>query len=181
MNKLYSKKKNDGFALFVAVTISGIIVFISFIISNIALKETNFSIAAKESQKAFYNAQSGIECLQYWDSNYNPDNDGATKGSKSAFEYAGQQVTIYCGGTSYVVRPQFGTVNGINKIITELNGVRLGQTSANGCVDLRVERDYKQASEFSGRVRFEALGYNKCDGANRIQRGLDETTRIFFE
>ncbi|HEY4480234.1 MAG TPA: pilus assembly PilX N-terminal domain-containing protein [Candidatus Paceibacterota bacterium] len=63
-----SKFKNQrGVTLFIAVTIMAILLFISFVVINIAVKSTQFAGTARESQLAFSAADAGIECALYWD------------------------------------------------------------------------------------------------------------------
>lgn len=59
--------KKRGIALFYVVLVAGVVVIASFAVSRIALKETIFSNLGKQSQQAFYAANSGLECAMYWD------------------------------------------------------------------------------------------------------------------
>ncbi len=63
------KKANarSGFTLFVAVIVSSMLLAIGLSLGNIILKQLIFSSTGKESQIAFYAADSGAECALYWD------------------------------------------------------------------------------------------------------------------
>lgn len=56
-----------GFTIFIAVVVSGLLLIVVLSISNIALKETILSGAGRESELAFYAADSGVECALFWD------------------------------------------------------------------------------------------------------------------
>lgn len=60
-------KKQAGITLFMAVSIMAVLLFISFVVINIAIKSTLFASSGKDSQYAFYAADAGIECAMYWD------------------------------------------------------------------------------------------------------------------
>ncbi len=60
-------KKQSGFTLFVALIVSSLLLSIGLSLSNIILKQLIFSGSGRESQIAFYAADSGAECALYWD------------------------------------------------------------------------------------------------------------------
>ena len=62
------KLKNRGMTLFIAVTIMGILLLVSFAIINISIKGSQFATSGRDSQFAFYAADAGLECAVYWDS-----------------------------------------------------------------------------------------------------------------
>ena len=55
-------KNQEGFVLLFAVVLASILLSITLGISNIALKELKFSTSARETNDAFFAADSGIEC-----------------------------------------------------------------------------------------------------------------------
>lgn len=59
---LQNIKKNKGFVILFAVTISSILLAIALGVSNIALKEVKFGTSARETNNAFFAADTGIEC-----------------------------------------------------------------------------------------------------------------------
>lgn len=72
INFLKNKKiKNDkrGFTLLFAVLVSIMILAVGASIINIALKQVILSGSGRESQFAFYAANTGLECALYWDLN----------------------------------------------------------------------------------------------------------------
>ena len=56
-----------GFTLFVAMIVSSLLLAVGFSIGNIILKQLLLSGSGKDSQTAFYAADSGIECAEFWD------------------------------------------------------------------------------------------------------------------
>ena len=63
----YFYKKNKGFTLLMAIVTTSMLLVVSFFVVNVALKQLVISISNKESQYAFYNSESGLECATYWD------------------------------------------------------------------------------------------------------------------
>jgi hypothetical protein len=60
-----------GFTLLYSVLIASILLSIGLAIFNITLKEFTLSSLGRESQFAFYAADTGIECALYWDTKNN--------------------------------------------------------------------------------------------------------------
>jgi hypothetical protein len=60
-------KKNRGFVLLFAVTLTAIFLSITLGVASVALKEINFSTSAKDTNDAFFAADSGIEQALYND------------------------------------------------------------------------------------------------------------------
>ena len=53
---IFNSGKQAGMTLFIAVTVMGILLFISFAVTNIVLKGTIFASSGRDSQFAFYAA-----------------------------------------------------------------------------------------------------------------------------
>jgi hypothetical protein len=60
-------QKNRGFALLFAVTISAILLSVALGITSVAMKEIQFSTSAKDTNDAFFAADSGAEYVLYND------------------------------------------------------------------------------------------------------------------
>ncbi len=69
MLKKINKKirQRGGFALLFSVLVSSLLLTIGLSIFSIALKELSISTAARQSVHAFYAADSGVDCVRYWD------------------------------------------------------------------------------------------------------------------
>lgn len=59
--------QKSGFVLLIAVIISTILFSIGIGLSTVIFKELILAFTARESQRAFYAADTGIECIRYWD------------------------------------------------------------------------------------------------------------------
>lgn len=62
-----AKGFRSGFVLLYAVMLSSIILAITLGVANISLKEINFSTSAKDTNDAFFAADTGAECALYYD------------------------------------------------------------------------------------------------------------------
>ena len=60
-------KKNKGFVILFAVTLAAIVLSIALGVSEIALKELKFSTSAKDTNDAFFAADTGIEYVLFND------------------------------------------------------------------------------------------------------------------
>ena len=69
-------KRDKGFTLFIAIVIMGSLLLITTGIVNLAVRHSVISQAGRESQYAFYAADTGVECALYWDIN-NPSGSSA--------------------------------------------------------------------------------------------------------
>src|SRR5581483_9987816 len=60
-------KGNKGFAMLFAVLVASLLLAIGISIFNLTVKELILSSSGRESQFAFYAADTGAECAIYWD------------------------------------------------------------------------------------------------------------------
>jgi hypothetical protein len=86
INFLQNKRKNKGFVILFSVTISSILLAISLGVANIALKELKFGTSVKESNDAFFAADSGMELALFND-----------KGSSSVYSGSGTWEFVVSG------------------------------------------------------------------------------------
>lgn len=61
------KASEKGFAMLFAVLTASVLLSIGLSIFNLTIKELLLSSSGRESQFAFYAADTGIECAMYWD------------------------------------------------------------------------------------------------------------------
>ncbi len=136
-----------GFTLLLAVFVAGLLLTIALAISGITLKELLLSSAGRESQFAFYAADSGAECALYWDLKANAFATTTTS-------------TISCGGLS------IGGVGG--KPYGEASTFTLTFAPEPYCAVVSVVK------ESADRTRIESRGYNSCDAGNprRVERAI---------
>lgn len=77
-----------GFTLLYAVLISSILLAVGIAIFEITVRELRLSSVVRESEFAFYAADSGIECVLYWD----------VQATSSRIFYPGAPQSITCDG-----------------------------------------------------------------------------------
>lgn len=154
----------SGFTLLIAIVVTSIMLLISFVISNVALKQTVLSKAGTETQYAFYAADSGTDCALYWD---------LKDSSVSAFSTTTAS-TIYCNGQTIstgsqtiATNPQSSSViggggNGNATSTFQLNFAR-------GCAIVRIGKQY------NGTTNIDSRGYNTCNTSaiRRYERGIN--------
>jgi Tfp pilus assembly protein PilX len=151
-----------GIALYIAITITGALVLVAFAIISIALRQINIASVGRDSQAAFYAADSGAECALFWDVK-NPTNP-----TRSAFATT----------TSQVISCNANVANPLNNNIS----VGGGQANATSTFDLTFLPDAYCAtvtvvkSYIGGQsaTKIESRGYNTCaDGAlRRVERAV---------
>lgn len=150
MKNLY----NQGFTLFVAIVITGALLLISTSIVNLAFKQSLISNSGRESQMAFYAADTGMECALYWDVK-NPGGD------QSAFSTTTSSL-ISCNKDGVNPGNEW-TVGGASQ--SEINLTFLPDTY---CATVTVTKN------LNGTTLIESLGYNTCDPSNprRVERAV---------
>lgn len=84
-----------GFTLFIAMIVSSLLLGIGFSLGNIILKQLQLTSSGKESQIAFYAADSGAECALFWDRKI-ADGSSQVEGS---FKPAGT-LDVFCGSAT---------------------------------------------------------------------------------
>lgn len=152
---VYKGKGNErGFTLLVAVLVSGILLALGVAIFNIVSKEVVLTSSGRESQFAFYAADSGVECALYWDS------------KQDAFSTTSPQQPSCAGApvTNYNIAYDSGT-----DTYTTTFSFSLGSGLIAPCTDVTVARQTNPT-----RTTLSAAGYNTCVTTNprRIERSI---------
>src|SRR6185295_5804256 len=111
------KTKTRGFTLLISIVVTSMLLIVSFVVVNIALKQLILASAGRESQYAFYAADAGVECATYWD---------LKNSSLSAFDIA-TAGTITCNGQTISTNSQ--TVPTIPSQQSRVGGGGAGSTS----------------------------------------------------
>ncbi len=165
----YSLRTNQGFVLSLAVLISGILLSIGLAIFSNALKELILSSSGRESQFAFYAADTGGECALYWDIRHPALSESAFATSTGTFLPQGSGVN--CNGAD-ITDPTTGWDSTLGWGTPTQNGSAVttvfDMNFANGsCATVSVIKD-------SGTTKIDSRGFNTCDTGNprRVERGL---------
>jgi hypothetical protein len=194
-NKKQDKKfKEKGFTLLFAVLVSTLVLAIGASIISIALKQVILSGSARDSQFAFYAANTGVECALYW--YYNGYDDG----SRVFRKYDGDTLrtdieNINCA--DYEIMDDLdgdsdcdGRINQDEDWCTQqiesddhfISKFRVKFTDVEYCADVIVETEVAQADDPLNGITtgqevttIESRGYNTCDETNprRIERTLN--------
>ena len=149
--------RNQGFTLFIAIVVMGVLLLIATGIVSLAVRQTLIANYSHESQHAFYAADTGIECALYWDVQ-NPSGTSAFSTSTGS--------TIFCNrdvnnpGNEWVVGgADTSVINSIDFLPDPY------------CAIVTV---IKVAD---GSTRIESLGYNTCDPSEprHVERAVRAT------
>lgn len=140
----------EGFTLFIAMVVMGTILLVATGIVNLALKQSLVSSSGRESQYAFYAADTGIECALYWDVQ-NPSGISAFSTSTGS--------NITCTGSSFSV--------GGNPIST----FSFTLTPDPYCATVTVTKTYIGSVLWT---TIESKGYNTCSitSPRRVERAV---------
>ncbi len=149
-----------GFTLLLAVLISSILIALGSAIFDIVSKQIILSSSGRESQFAFYAADTGIECVLYWDNQHN------------AFGTTSPLTEISCGGVvapltrSYDPNPPDDP--GRPRLTTTFSFVFDGVIT-NPCTDIQVVRNY-----YPLQTEVQSYGHNTCTLTNplRLERAI---------
>lgn len=154
--------KNKGFTLLVAIITTSMLLIVSFVVVNIALKQIILANAGRESQHAFYAADSGVECAVYWD---------LKNSSLSEFDMV-TPGTITCDGQTIssgsqvvpTIPSQPSVVGGNSNSIFKIEFTK-------GCAIVRV-RKVDNAGIITTTI--DSRGYNTCNTSalRRYERGV---------
>lgn len=151
-----------GFTLFFAMLIGSLMLSIGLAIFNISSKELALSTAGRESQFAFYAADSGVECALYADLQFNafPRNE---ESEISKEEVRCNEQNIRDVGTN-----EWKVVNGATSMTTTFTFFMDPAKKEGPCALVTVTK------EENVETRIESRGQNACDGKAvlRVERGI---------
>ncbi len=180
--KVWNMKGKRGFTVLFAVLISSILLSIGIAILDLTLKQFTLSSVSKDSQIAFYAADTGQECAMYWD--HVNDQTGATSTSSfatsSASSVSNPPSTMTCEGSLIDT-----TTAGVGSyLVADSNDATTtfwihysGGTSVltSPCASVVISK----VSNADGSIAtvIQTKGYNTCDPTNRYrtERGLKAT------
>lgn len=150
MNRPNRHEKDAGFTLFIAMVVMGVLLLIAAGVASLAVRQSIISHAARESQFAFYAADTGIECAIFWDI--------ANPSGTSAFSTSTTSGISCNGGNSSVGGTATSTFN-------------IALTPEPYCATVTVNKRYVGSAIVT---TIESLGYNTCDTSNprRVERAV---------
>lgn len=118
--------KKSGFALLFAVLASSVLLSVSLAIWSIAFREVVLSSFGRESQSAFYIADSAIECALYWDFSFARTGvytfaTSTSSGGLSSITCGGQTISIFSGTDNFNAVNTFTFNSGDGKATVVVN------------------------------------------------------------
>jgi Tfp pilus assembly protein PilX len=163
-NKIYKEKRGpalseqsqpNGFTLFVAIIVMGTLLLVATGIASLAVRQALISASGRESQHAFYAADTGIECALFWDVK-NPD------AGVSAFATTTSSA-IHCNRDANNSSNQWNVGGSYTSIVGPITFL-----PEPFCAVVTVTKD------MSGNTLVESKGYNTCDLNNprRVERAV---------
>jgi hypothetical protein len=169
------KNSQKGFTILVAVVTAGILLIVAMTIGGIALKEQVLSTANKESQVAFYAADTGMECALYWDQKRGAFTNDSVNDPAGAAALA----VFNCNGlgnfTSPVLTPGTPSTQFSYKFM--VSGIPVGTGSDTTCAVVKIEKDIAYTVPSGGtsiKTDIYSYGYNTCEASlSRLERGIE--------
>lgn len=152
MNTRNKKKNKRGIALLFSVMLSAIFLTIALGVLNISVKELNFNTSAKDTNNAFFAADSGVECALYND-----------KTSVAAFTENGE--IISCFGKEIKLEGVFP--NFLFRIFS------LGSNN-NSCAIVTVAKPFKEVVL----TTITSKGYNIGDSSDCTSLNINRVERV---
>jgi hypothetical protein len=162
------KNSQKGFTILVAVVTAGILLIVAMSIGGVALKEQVLSTANKESQTAFYAADTGMECALYWDQKrgaFTKDENGNPSPLLASSVCNGVNLSPETDGTGTAYSYKF-----------MISGIKVGDGGATTCSVVKVDKDtnYQDGSVIRTKTDIYAYGYNTCEPSlSRLERGIE--------
>ncbi len=174
MSIKYSKK-NTGFTLLFASLIVSLLLSVGIAILNITLQQVLLSSAAKESQFAFYNSDTGIECALYWDKNsqgFATSSTYATNLNQSSLTCNLVHPVSYITQLSTRTNAAPGSYDTIFDLVYDSPECVAANNPNTPIVNVIVNKSISGSDVFTDVL---SRGYNTCDAANprRVERGLE--------
>ncbi len=141
--------------MLLAVLISSILIALGSAIFDIVSKEIVLSSSGRESQFAFYAADTGIECALYWD-------------KEGAFASTSSLTAVSCGGGNPATLTTTPDSPG-NPVFTATFSFSFDGVATNPCTDVKVTRSYSPT-----KTTIYSYGHNTCVIANplRLERAI---------
>lgn len=153
----YDPRPQRGFALLLAVILASVALSIGLALLDVAYKQVVLASSAKQSQTAFYAADSVMECVLYYDQ------------QQDTFDYSTEPTSgaISCNGQGVSYTATTGASPRVTTLTVPCPAAQGGGTAG-------IAKVYKSSN---AATQIFTTGYNTCDASNtrRIERGLKVT------
>lgn len=146
-----------GFTLFIAIILIGTLLLIATGVVSLAVRQSLISASGRESQHAFYAADTGMECALYWDVK---NSNGSSAFSTSTGS------TIFCNKDANNPSNQWVVGGSYTSIINYISFLPEPY-----CAVVTVTK------YLSGNTKIESKGYNTCSSldSRRVERAVRAT------
>ncbi len=140
-----------GFALLVSIILTSVLLSVGLALLDITYKQIQLASTAKQSEVAFYSADSALECALYWDQQYN------------SFSYSSPAASVTCSGVSL-------------SLTTSQSGGTRTSTFTTSCI-ANAQAQVTVYKQSAGGTSIYANGYNTCNTSDlrRVERGIKAT------
>ena len=150
--KVKNLQKKKGFVILFAVTISAILLAIALGVANIAVKEVKFTTNARDTNDAFFAADTGAECALFND-----------KFTVNSFPQSGGPTSIQCAGL---------TIN-FTTGLPSWNFIISGLGSGQSCAKVNIVKTFSPNT-----TNIISKGYNDggalcVQGSNSVERQIE--------
>ena len=179
---MYFKSPKKGFTVLFAVLVSSLVLAIGLGIVSITLKEIQLSGAGRDSELAFYAADSGSECAFYWDLKGDNFATFTVSGSSinGSLKCAGGQILANNTSPATATSPggDLGTVSPEDSTHTTTTFWVYMSSNSGGtvdktqpCAEVKVIKDISDPNKILTTI--DSRGYNTCEASNprRLERG----------
>ncbi len=135
-----NNSSQKGFVVLFTVLIASVILLMGLGIANTASKEMLLSIQSRDAAKAFFAADTGMECALYQDRHL--DTFNLLNGNYPSFSCSGNGVYSDTSSSPFTFY------------------VNMGSSSSAGCAKVIVTKPYIDSNENTFSTRIESFGYN---------------------
>lgn len=186
-----TSQHNTGFVLAFALLLSSVVLALAFGIFNILLKELVLTSSARDSQIAFYAADSGVECALYWDTHSEIGKDAQGSFATSSFSVASNGSTFRSGNinttTGAPIPKSPDAVRCMGANVTNITIATTGTSATTGftatlnnnpnvCSIIKIIKTPGQSIE----TTIQSYGYNRCDLDNTSTRKVERAIVVTY-
>lgn len=169
-------KQNRGFAMLFAVLVASVLLAIGLSIFNLTVKELTLSSSGRESQFAFYAADTGAECALYWDFRgvdifaTSTDGRNPTPSNPDCADTFGQPIQVITNNNYVSTYTGYPIARTSNSAVTQFS-LTIPNGSVSYCSIVTVIKD---SSSGTLKTTIDSRGYNTCDTTDpsRVERAL---------
>jgi hypothetical protein len=178
INKQQNSKSKSGFAVLFAILLASFLITLGISIFSISLKEVQIATSIRDSQVAYYIADSARECAIYWDVREGAfpaclNSSCSTDPSKIGIEVSTTtSPTIFCNGNPIHLNFAQNLTN-LSFSDNQLGFFQASSTSSSTPIaDLSILKKLNADSRITTTIT--ALGHNTGIIGRRVERGIKQ-------